>query len=108
MREIAPVHFHPLLGMPVAVSHAACSELLRGRDLGRIWVDKEPAAAFPAFNLLHRNSLLRASRTTGCARWSRARSTAATPHAWRPGCAGSPGGWSTGSPSGSAPTAAPT
>ncbi len=58
LRATAPVHDHPLLGMPVAVSHAACSELLRGRDLGRIWVDAEPADAFGAFNLLHRNSLL--------------------------------------------------
>ncbi|WP_232661111.1 cytochrome P450 [Pseudonocardia sp. TRM90224] len=58
LRERAPVHAHPLIGLPVAVSHAACSELLRGRDLGRIWVDAEPAVAFPAFNLLHRNSLL--------------------------------------------------
>jgi cytochrome P450 len=58
LRAQAPVHEHPLLGTPVAVSHAACSEVLRGRDLGRIWVDAEPAAEFPAFNLLHRNSLL--------------------------------------------------
>ena len=58
LRAIAPVHEHPLLGMPVAVSHAACSEVLRGRALGRIWVDAEPAEQFPAFNLLHRNSLL--------------------------------------------------
>lgn len=58
LRALAPVHEHPLLGIPVAVSHAACSEVLRGRDLGRIWVDAEPAADFPAFNLLHRNSLL--------------------------------------------------
>ena len=58
LRAQAPVHEHPLLGIPVAVSHAACSEVLRGRDLGRIWVDAEPAAEFPAFNLLHRNSLL--------------------------------------------------
>src|ERR687895_361714 len=58
LRAQAPVHDHPLLGIPVAVSHAACSEVLRGRDLGRIWVDAEPAADFPAFNLLHRNSLL--------------------------------------------------
>jgi cytochrome P450 len=58
MRAQAPVHAHPLLGMPVAVSHAACSEVLRGRDLGRIWVDAQPGADFPAFNLLHRNSLL--------------------------------------------------
>ena len=58
LRATAPVHDHPRLGMPVAVSHAACSELLRGRDLGRIWADAEPAEAFGAFNLLHRNSLL--------------------------------------------------
>ena len=58
LRAIAPVHEHPLLGMPVAVSHAACSDVLRGRDLGRIWADAQPAAAFAAFNLLHRNSLL--------------------------------------------------
>src|SRR4051794_41967495 len=44
--------------MPVAVSHAACSGVLRGRSLGRIWADAQPAADFPAFNLLHRNSLL--------------------------------------------------
>ncbi|MBL8926731.1 MAG: cytochrome P450 [Pseudonocardia sp.] len=47
-----------MLGMPVAVSHAACSEVLRGRSLGRIWADAQPAAEFPTFNLLHRNSLL--------------------------------------------------
>jgi hypothetical protein len=52
------VHEHPMLGMPVAVSHAACSEVLRGRSLGRIWADAQPAAEFPTFNLLHRNSLL--------------------------------------------------
>jgi cytochrome P450 len=58
LRAFGPVHEHPLLGTPVAVSHAACSAVLRGRDLGRIWADAEPAAAFTAFNLLHRNSLL--------------------------------------------------
>ena len=58
LRAIAPVHEHPMLGMPVAVSHAACSEVLRGRSLGRIWADAQPAAEFPTFNLLHRNSLL--------------------------------------------------
>ena len=29
LRALGPVHDHPLLGAPVAVSHAACSELLR-------------------------------------------------------------------------------
>ncbi|MGQ0577260.1 MAG: cytochrome P450 [Pseudonocardia sp.] len=58
LRARGAVHPHPLLGMPVAVSHAACSEVLRARDVGRWWVDAEPAAEFAAFNLLHRNSLL--------------------------------------------------
>jgi cytochrome P450 len=58
LRAAGPVHHHPGLGVPVAVSHAACSQLLRGRDLGRIWVDARPAEEFSAFNLLHRNSLL--------------------------------------------------
>lgn len=58
LRERGPVHWHDGLGMPVVVSHAACSEVLRHRSAGRIWVDREPAADFPAFNLLHRNSLL--------------------------------------------------
>ncbi|MGE3285699.1 MAG: cytochrome P450 [Pseudonocardia sp.] len=58
LRARSPVHEHPGLGMPVAVSHGACAEVLRSRDLGRIWVDARPPADFPAFNLLHRNSLL--------------------------------------------------
>jgi cytochrome P450 len=58
LRARGPVHPHPGLGLAVAVSHGACSELLRSRDLGRIWADAEPAANFAAFNLLHRNSLL--------------------------------------------------
>lgn len=58
MRAAAPVHEHPLLGLPVAVSHAACSAVLRDRGLGRIWSDAQPPEAFEAFNLLHRNSML--------------------------------------------------
>ena len=58
LRSAGPVHWHPSMGMAVAVSHAACSEVLRNRSAGRIWKDKEPATAFAAFNLLHQNSLL--------------------------------------------------
>ncbi|GAB2894762.1 cytochrome P450 [Streptomyces mayteni] len=58
LRRQGPVHWHDGLGLPVAVSHAACGDVLRDRAAGRIWRDKEPAAGFPAFNLLHRNSLL--------------------------------------------------
>ncbi|QIS09332.1 cytochrome P450 [Nocardia arthritidis] len=58
LRECGAVHAHPGLGMAVAVSHAAAAQVLRDRALGRIWADAEPAADFPNFNLLHRNSLL--------------------------------------------------
>ncbi|TDV50925.1 cytochrome P450 [Actinophytocola oryzae] len=58
LRAEAPVHWHEGLGLAVAVSHAACSEVLRNRAAGRVWRDKEPASSFVAFNLLHQNSLL--------------------------------------------------
>ncbi|MDT3396849.1 cytochrome P450 [Streptomyces sp. B1866] len=58
LRESGPVHWHPGLGLPVAVSHAACSEVLRDRAAGRVWQDRTPVERFPAFNMLHRNSLL--------------------------------------------------
>ena len=58
LRSQGPVHWHASLGMAVAVSHAACSEVLRDRSAGRLWRDKEPASSFVAFNLLHQNSLL--------------------------------------------------
>ncbi|WP_216355903.1 hypothetical protein [Streptomyces sp. MP131-18] len=45
LRERAPVHWHAGMGLAVAVSHAACSEVLRSRSAGRIWTDKTPAAA---------------------------------------------------------------
>jgi len=58
LRAAGPVHHSAALGLHVAVSHAACDALLRDRSLGRIWQDAEPAELFPAFNLLHRSSLL--------------------------------------------------
>ncbi len=58
LRAQAPVHRHDGMGMAVAVSHAACSGVLRDRSAGRIWLDKEPASDFVAFNMLHQNSLL--------------------------------------------------
>ncbi len=58
LREQGPVHWHDGLGLFVTVSHAAADTVLRDRSLGRIWRDKEPAELFPAFNLLHRTSIL--------------------------------------------------
>jgi cytochrome P450 len=58
LRRQAPVHRHEGLGLAIAVTHAACSEVLRIRALGRIWSDATPMEQFTSFNLLHRNSLL--------------------------------------------------
>ncbi|MFF0144566.1 cytochrome P450 [Amycolatopsis sulphurea] len=58
LRERGEVHWHEGLGMAIAVSHAACSAVLRHRGLGRIWTDAQPLERFASFNLLHRNSLL--------------------------------------------------
>ncbi|MCP2332873.1 Cytochrome P450 [Actinoalloteichus cyanogriseus DSM 43889] len=58
LREAGEVHWHEGLGLAVAVSHTACSALLRHRSLGRVWTDARPLEAFVDFNLLHRNSLL--------------------------------------------------
>jgi cytochrome P450 len=58
LRADGPVHWHEELGLAVAVSHSACSEVLRNRSAGRLWQDREPASSFAAFNLLHQNSLL--------------------------------------------------
>ncbi|QWF80286.1 cytochrome P450 [Amycolatopsis sp. CA-230715] len=58
LRERGDVHWHEGLGLAVAVSHAACSAVLRHRSLGRIWADATPLDQFVSFNMLHRNSLL--------------------------------------------------
>jgi cytochrome P450 len=58
LRNEGAVHWHASMGVAVAVSHAACSAVLRDRSAGRLWRDREPASSFAAFNLLHQNSLL--------------------------------------------------
>lgn len=64
LRAQSPVQWHPELGMYVALSMAACDAVLRDRGLGRIWRDREPAELFPAFNLLHRTSILESEPPT--------------------------------------------
>lgn len=58
LRRTGEVHWHPGLGLAVAVSHRASSAVLRSKGLGRIWRDATPAERFASFNMLHRNSLL--------------------------------------------------
>jgi cytochrome P450 len=58
LRARGEVHHHHAFGFPVAVSYAACSTILRGPQLQRIWRDVSPEHEFASFNLLHRNSML--------------------------------------------------
>lgn len=61
LRTEAEIHQHELLGQLVAVSHRACSAVLRSPVLQRSWTDREPASELRAFNMLHRNSMLETS-----------------------------------------------
>jgi cytochrome P450 len=58
LRERGEVQFHPGMGMAVALSHSACSAVLRDRELGRVFDDAQPVESFAFFNLLHHHSLL--------------------------------------------------
>ncbi|RJQ76382.1 cytochrome P450 [Pseudonocardiaceae bacterium YIM PH 21723] len=50
--------FHPLFGMPTAVTYAAASVVLRDRRLGRIWHDFVPEDRFAEVNLIHRHNMM--------------------------------------------------
>ncbi|WP_300406522.1 cytochrome P450 [Nocardioides sp.] len=49
---------HETSGTYLTFAHATAGAVLRDRRLGRIWRDKEPAAAMEPFNLLHRNQMM--------------------------------------------------
>ncbi|MGY1689019.1 cytochrome P450 [Geodermatophilus sp. SYSU D01105] len=57
-RAAAPVQWHEGLGLWLAFTHAEANAVLRDRRLGRLWRDREPAARFESFNLIHRNAIL--------------------------------------------------
>ena len=58
LRAEAPVAWHSGLGIWVATSHAACSQVLRERALGRIFRPRLPADEWETFNWLHADSIL--------------------------------------------------
>ena len=58
LREQAPVSWHPPTGRWLAAGHAAVTAVLRDRRLGRFWRDREPAALYEPFNLLHRHQMM--------------------------------------------------
>ena len=49
---------HEPSGTWLAFDHASATAVLRDRRLGRIWRDREPAAALEPFNLLHRHQMI--------------------------------------------------
>lgn len=57
-RKVAPVQWHPGLGMWLTFTHAAANAVLRARTLGRIWAPRPGAEPMPSFELIHVNSLL--------------------------------------------------
>ncbi|HET6210510.1 MAG TPA: cytochrome P450 [Jatrophihabitans sp.] len=57
-RAEAAVQWHEQLGMWLAFSHREANAVLRARGLGRIWTPRWPELPMPAFELIHRNSLL--------------------------------------------------
>ncbi|MEP6650219.1 MAG: cytochrome P450 [Lapillicoccus sp.] len=58
LRAEAPVAWHDGLGLWVATSHAACSQVLRERSLRRIFRPREPESEWETFNWLHADSIL--------------------------------------------------
>ncbi len=57
-RERSPVTWHESSGQWLVFTYAECNAVLRDRRLGRSWRDKEPAAEFEPFNLLHRHQMM--------------------------------------------------
>jgi len=58
LRERGPVTWHAPTGRWLAAGHAAAGAVLRDRRLGRFWRDREPAARWEPFNLLHREQMM--------------------------------------------------
>ncbi len=58
LRRLGPLVRHRATGLLLATTHAAVSETLRHRGLGRVWQDREPAETFAPFNALHRHQMM--------------------------------------------------
>jgi cytochrome P450 len=58
LRAGGPLVRHIPTGMLLATTHAAVTQTLRHRRLGRLWRDREPAQAYEPFNTLHRNQMM--------------------------------------------------
>jgi hypothetical protein len=58
LRALGPLVRHTPTGLLLATTHAAVTQTLRHRRLGRVWRDREPAQVYEPFNTLHRNQMM--------------------------------------------------
>jgi cytochrome P450 len=58
LRAAGPVLWHEPMGVWLATTHEAVSQVLRNRAFGRLWTDREPASQLEPFNALHRNQMM--------------------------------------------------
>ncbi|MEV7397284.1 cytochrome P450 [Aeromicrobium sp. NPDC092404] len=58
LRATGPVLWHEPMGVWLATTHDAVSQVLRNRAFGRIWSNWEPADQMEPFNALHRNQMM--------------------------------------------------
>lgn len=58
LRATGPVLWHEPMGVWLATTHDAVSQVLRNRSFGRLWTDWEPASQMEPFNALHRNQMM--------------------------------------------------
>jgi cytochrome P450 len=58
LRANGPVLWHEPMGVWLATTHEAVSQVLRNRAFGRIWTDWEPQEQMEPFNALHRNQMM--------------------------------------------------
>jgi len=58
LREHSPVLRHEATGLWLTFRHEYANAILRDRRFGRLWTDRQPAARWDPFNLLHRNQMM--------------------------------------------------
>jgi len=57
-REHSPILRHEATGLWLTFRYEHANAILRDRRFGRLWTDRQPAARWDPFNLLHRNQMM--------------------------------------------------
>ncbi len=58
LRKLDKPVWHPELNVYLAATHRDANEVLRNKNLGRIYIDKKPESEWGVFNWLHSDSIL--------------------------------------------------